>query len=61
MVITLSPAKTLDFNGECLTNKHSNPEFISDSKALVNGLKKITQKEFFLSTGSVQYFPPEAS
>ena len=45
MVITLSPAKTLDFNGECLTNKHSNPEFISDSKALVNGLKKITQKE----------------
>ena len=45
MVVTLSPAKTLDFNGECLTNKHSNPEFISDSKALVNGLKKITQKE----------------
>ena len=44
MVITLSPAKTLDFNGECLTNKHSNPEFISDSKALVNGLKKLLKK-----------------
>ena len=43
MIITLSPAKTLDFDGNCLTQKHSDPEFISDSKVLVNGLKKISQ------------------
>ena len=45
MIITLSPAKTLDFDGNCLTQKHSDPEFISDSKVLVNGLKKISQKD----------------
>ena len=42
MIVTLSPAKTLDFEGKCLTSNHSSPEFISESKSLINRLKKIS-------------------
>ena len=45
MIVTLSPAKTLDFDGKCLTSNHSSPEFISDSKILINRLKKISQDD----------------
>jgi len=45
MIVTLSPAKTLDFDSKCLTSNYSSPEFVSDSKILINRLKKISQDD----------------
>ena len=45
MITVISPAKTLDFCQQDLTDKHSTPDFLSDSKALVSQLKKLSKEE----------------
>ena len=45
MITVLSPAKTLDFCSHDLTGKSTTPEFLSDSKALITQLKKLSKEE----------------
>ncbi len=45
MLIVLSPAKTLDFDSDLLTRKHSMPTLIKDSAVLVNELVKKSPAE----------------
>lgn len=45
MITVISPAKTLDFCRQELTEKHSVPDFLSDSKTLVTQLKKLPAGE----------------
>jgi len=44
MLITLSPAKTLDFDKHTLTRKHSTPIFLDDSSELVGCLREYSPK-----------------
>ena len=44
MLITLSPAKTLDFDKQTLTRKHSTPIFLDDSSELVESLRSYSPK-----------------
>lgn len=39
MLVVISPAKTLDFQTEPSTNKHSKPDFLRDSKKLIDVLR----------------------
>lgn len=41
MLIVISPAKTLDFETKPTTNSHSQPRFITQSKTLINELRKL--------------------
>jgi len=41
MITIISPAKTLDFKSTVCTQKFSFPDFINDSKILVNELRKL--------------------
>ena len=41
MILTLSPAKTMDFEAQYLTKKHTSPDFIEDSEELIKNLTKI--------------------
>ncbi len=45
MLILISPAKTLDFDSDLLTTKHSMPALIKDSAVLVNELVKKSPAE----------------
>jgi len=45
MIITLSPAKSLDFNSEPYYSEYSNPRFLNQSKELVEILKKRNASE----------------
>ena len=45
MITVISPAKTLDFCSHDLTEKSSTPEFLSDSKALVTLLKRLSKDQ----------------
>ena len=45
MLIVLSPAKTLDFDSDLLTTKHSMPALIKDSAVLVSELVKKSPAE----------------
>jgi len=45
VLIVLSPAKTLDFDSDLLTRKHSMPTLIKDSAVLVNELVKKSPAE----------------
>ncbi|MFT4546630.1 MAG: cytoplasmic iron level regulating protein YaaA (DUF328/UPF0246 family) [Verrucomicrobiales bacterium] len=45
MITVISPAKTLDFCQQEFTEKHTTPEFLSDSKTLVSQLKKLSKGE----------------
>ena len=44
MLITLSPAKTLDFDTQKLTRKHSTPIFLDDSSELVDCLQEYSPR-----------------
>ena len=44
MLITLSPAKTLDFDKQTLTRKHTTPIFLDDSSELVESLRGYSPK-----------------
>jgi cytoplasmic iron level regulating protein YaaA (DUF328/UPF0246 family) len=44
MLITLSPAKTLDFDKQKLTRKHSTPIFLDDSSELVDCLQEYSPR-----------------
>jgi len=44
MLITLSPAKTLDFDKQTLTRKHTTPIFLDDSSELVESLRSYSPK-----------------
>ena len=44
MLITLSPAKTLDFDKQTLTRKHSTPIFLDDSSELVESLRSYSPR-----------------
>ena len=43
MITVISPAKTLDFNKQCFTQKHSTPDFLEDSQFLVDKLAKTSK------------------
>lgn len=45
MLIVLSPAKTLDFESQSLTKKHTQPDFLDDSKELVAVLAKMSKSQ----------------
>lgn len=42
MLIVISPAKTLDFDTDPVTNEHSQPRFLAQSQQLIDGLKKFS-------------------
>ena len=44
MLITLSPAKTLDFDKQTFTRKHTTPIFLDDSSELVESLRGYSPK-----------------
>ena len=41
MTVVLSPAKTLDFQAQCLTGKHSVPDYLGESEVLIAMLVKL--------------------
>lgn len=43
MLAVISPAKTLDFESKCPTKKHSEPDFLEQSEALINKLAKLSR------------------
>ena len=43
MLAVISPAKTLDFESQCPTKKHSEPDFLERSEKLVSKLSKLTK------------------
>ena len=43
MIAVISPAKTLDFGEQCLTKKHSTPDFLDDSQELIDKLAKASK------------------
>ena len=43
MIAVISPAKTLDFGEQCLTAKHTTPDFLDDSQELVDKLTKASK------------------
>ena len=43
MITVLSPAKTLDYDTQKLTKKHTLPEFLDDSQELIDQLAKMTK------------------
>lgn len=43
MITLISPAKTLDFDAQCLTKKHTTPDFLEDSEQLIAKLSKTTK------------------
>lgn len=45
MIIIISPAKTLDFKSEVQTKKYSKPDFLEDSKELIDELRKLNPKD----------------
>jgi uncharacterized protein len=45
MLIVISPAKTLDFETAPITNIHTQPEFMKETRQLVKQLKKMTPAE----------------
>jgi len=45
MTIVLSPAKTLDFGTHCLTDKHSVPDHLEDSEALIARLVQLRKPQ----------------
>jgi len=45
MLITLSPAKTLDFEKQKLTKRHSQPAFLDESQQLIDSLRKFSPKK----------------
>ena len=45
MTIVLSPAKTLDFGNQCLTGKHSFPDYLQESEKLIAKLVKLRKEE----------------
>jgi hypothetical protein len=45
MLIVISPAKTLDFETAPITNDHSQPGFLKESRQLISQLKKLTPAE----------------
>lgn len=45
MITVISPAKTLDFCPQEITEKHTAPDFLSDSKTLVTQLKKLSKDQ----------------
>jgi len=42
MIIVISPAKTLDFDTAPVTNEHSQPRFLEQSKQLIDDLQKLS-------------------
>jgi cytoplasmic iron level regulating protein YaaA (DUF328/UPF0246 family) len=45
MITVISPAKTLDFCKQELTEKYSTPDFLNDSRNLVSQLKKLSPEQ----------------
>ena len=45
MLIVISPAKSLDFDSEVKTTKHSKPLFIKEASSLVKNLRKLSPPE----------------
>ncbi len=45
MTIVLSPAKTLDFEAQCFTGKHSLPDYLKESGELISKLVKLPKSE----------------
>lgn len=45
MLSIISPAKTLDFKTKVPTDKYSNPDFLKESKILIEQLRKLKPKE----------------
>ncbi len=43
MITVISPAKTLDFGEQCLTRKHTTPDFLDDSQMLIDRLAKFSK------------------
>lgn len=43
MITVLSPAKTLDYDPQSLTKKHTLPEFLDDSQELIDQLAKMSR------------------
>ncbi len=43
MLAVISPAKTLDFEKQCLTRKHTEPDFLEESEVLIGSLRKLTR------------------
>jgi cytoplasmic iron level regulating protein YaaA (DUF328/UPF0246 family) len=45
MIIVISPAKTLDFEPQNYTKKHTMPDFLADSKQLIDKLSKMSKTQ----------------
>ena len=45
MIITLSPAKTMDFEAQCLTKKYTSPDHLKDSEELIRNLTKMSRSD----------------
>ena len=46
MIILMNSSKTLDFQQEARTSKHTTPEFIKDAEILVKKLRKLSRPDF---------------
>ena len=44
MLVLLSPAKIQNFKPENITDLHSQPEFINETKQLIHLIKKLIEK-----------------
>ena len=45
MTVVISPAKTLDFEAQCLTGKHSLPDCLEESELLIEKLVKLKKSQ----------------
>ena len=45
MLVVISPAKSLDLESRIQTRKFTQPEFLTDSKQLVNDLKQLNSEQ----------------
>ncbi len=45
MIVLLSPAKNLNFNTQNITKRHTQPQFLEDSKKIMHKLQRLTKKQ----------------
>ncbi len=45
MIVLLSPAKNLNFKPQSITKRHSQPQFLEDSKRIMHKLQRLTKKQ----------------
>lgn len=49
MLLTISPAKTLDYDSPLATERHTQPELLAQSEALMETCRKLTPSGYRLA------------